>query len=59
MSKTQLLSNYQLHYKLLKTKTTKTSQIKSRQENKRSQCSVVNLLLLLVSFLNVNSHLYI
>ena len=33
--KTQLLSNYQLHYQLLKTKTTKTFQIKFRQENNR------------------------
>jgi len=53
------LSNYQLHYQLLKTKTTKTCQIKCRQENNRSQCSVVNLLLLLISFLNVYSHLSI
>jgi len=56
--KTQLLTNYQLRYQLLKAKTTKTCQIKCRQENNRSQCSVVNLLMLLISFLNVYSHLY-
>jgi len=59
MLKTQLLSNYQLHCQLLETKTTKTCQIKFRQENNRSQCSVVNLILILISFLNVYSHLYI
>ena len=57
--KIQLLSNYQLHCQFLKTKTAKICQIKCRQENNRSQCSVANLLLLLISFLNIYSHLYI
>ena len=43
-------------FEIRKTKT--TWQIKCRQENNRSQCSVVNLLLLLISFLNFYSHLY-